>query len=379
MMLPAVPKSLGRLSDVFISALGSITGNENRLGLPKAKSACVILVDGLGAANIRYRAGHANFLANQLANDGTIMAGFPSTTVTSLVSFSTGLKAGEHAMVGYQIHDRKHGSNVNLLTGIGSATEALVWQSRKTVAEVAAEVSIDCYFIGPAEYENSGFTNATMRGAKYVAAKTLDDRVTAAKKILNSKESSLVYLYVPELDQRAHAYGSKSAQWVEKLEDLDLAVRQLTSNLPANVGILLTADHGIVDVAHERQIYLDEMIISGLVSVGGDPRVLFLYLDSQHIDEAELETCIHSIQQFVGKRAYVVARDDLITQGWYGQVSDEARDRMPDVFVIAHGETALYHREFSKPKSLQMIGQHGAISDDELFVPLLRFGAFKKR
>lgn len=363
---------------MFVSALGSITGKDNRLGLPKAKSACVILVDGLGAANIRYRAGHANFLASQLAKDGTIMAGFPSTTVTSLASFSTGLKAGQHAMVGYQVHDRKQGRNVNLLTGIGSAAEANVWQSRKTVSEVAAENTIDCYFIGPAEYENSGFTNATMRGAKYVPAKTLGDRVSAAKKILSGKESSLVYLYVPELDQRAHAYGSKSGQWVEKLEDLDLAVRQLTFSLPANVGVLLTADHGIVDVAHERQIYLDELTIGGLVSVGGDPRVLFLYLDNQHIDEASLETCIDSIQQFVGKRAYVVSRDDLISQGWYGQVSSEARERMPDIFVIAHGETALYHREFAKPKSLQMIGQHGAISDDELFVPLMRFGAYKK-
>lgn len=363
---------------MFISALGSITGRENRLGLPKVKSACVILVDGLGAANIRYRAGHANFLASQLANDGTIMAGFPSTTVTSLVSFSTGLKAGLHAMVGYQVHDRKQGSNVNLLTGIGSPQEALAWQSRKTVSEIAFENSVDCYFIGPAEYENSGFTNVTMRGAKYVTAKTLDDRVAAAKKILNAKESALVYLYVPELDQRAHAYGSKSGQWVEKLEDLDLAVRQLTTALPANVGVLLTADHGIVDVAHERQIYLDELNIDGLVSVGGDPRVLFLYFDDQHADVASSEDCIQSIQEFVGKRAYVVGREDLIAQGWYGQVNEEARERMPDIFVIAHGETALYHREFAKPKSLQMIGQHGAISDDELFVPLLRFGAYKK-
>ena len=363
---------------MFISALGSITGKENRLGLPKAKSACVILVDGLGAANIRYRAGHANFLASQLANDGTIMAGFPSTTVTSLVSFSTGLKAGQHAMVGYQVYDRKRASNVNLLTGIGSAAEAQDWQSHKTVSEVAAENSIDCYFIGPAEYENSGFTNATMRGAKYVAAKTLDNRVAAAKKILVAKESALVYLYVPELDQRAHAHGAKSGQWVEKLEDLDLAVRQLTAALPGNVGVLLTADHGIVDVAHERQIYLDELNINGLVSVGGDPRVLFLYLDDQHTDLANTQSCIQSIQEFVGKRAFVVARDDLIAQGWYGQVSDEARDRMPDIFVIAHGEVALYHREFAKPKSMQMIGQHGAISDDELFVPLLRFGAYSK-
>ena len=92
---------------MFISALGSITGKHNRLGLPKVQSACVVVVDGLGSANLRYRAGHAPFLANQLNTDGSIMCGFPSTTVASLASFSTGVSAGEHGLVGYQIYDVK--------------------------------------------------------------------------------------------------------------------------------------------------------------------------------------------------------------------------------------------------------------------------------
>jgi predicted AlkP superfamily pyrophosphatase or phosphodiesterase len=377
MMLPSVPKSLGRLSDVFISALGSITGKNNRLALPRARSACVVLVDGLGSANLRYRAGHANFLANQLAVDGSILCGFPSTTVASLVSFSTGTSAGQHGMVGYQVYSRDRGENVNLLTGIGSANEAKHWQSQQTISELAAEQNVACYFIGPAEYRDSGFTHATMRSATYVAARSIEDRVVAAQKILNSKETALVYLYVPELDQKAHAFGSKSGEWVQKLEDLDLAVRQLTKALPANVGVLLTADHGIVDVAADRQVYLDELNIDGLISVGGDPRVLFLYFDTATGDN-QLGEQVERLKSFLNKRAHVATRDEIISAGWYGQVSDEAKQRMPDVFLIANGETALYHRDFAKAKSLQMVGQHGAVSDDELFVPLLRFGAYRK-
>ena len=362
---------------MFISALGSITGKENRLGLPRAKSACVVLVDGLGSANLRFRAGHANFLANQMTKDGSILCGFPSTTVASLASFSTGLKAGSHGMVGYQVLDRQVGANLNLLTGIGSAAEARKWQAQETVSEKAAAQSVSCYFVGPAEYQDSGFTNATMREAIYVPAKTIEDRVVAAQKILNGKESALVYLYVPELDQRAHAFGSKSGEWVEKLEDLDLAIRQLTKALPSNVGVLLTADHGIVDVATERHIYLDEFPLAGLVSVGGDPRVLFLYFDQSAGDSPSPEL-VEALQQFVGKRAIAATRSQVVDAGWYGQVSEEALSRMPEVFLIANGETALYHRDYAKPKSLRMVGQHGAISDDELFVPLLKFGAYQK-
>lgn len=360
---------------MFISALGSITGKHNRLGLPKAKSACVVLVDGLGSANLRFRAGHAPFLAGQLKIDGSIACGFPSTTVTSLASFSTGARAGSHGLVGYQIYDRDKASNLNLLTGIMNADHASNLQRVKTISELALESGVDCYFIGPAEYEASGFTLATMPSARYVAAKSFEDRVLAAKELLAKKSNCLIYLYFPELDQRAHAYGAKSGEWVEKLEDLDLAIRQLHASLPANCGMLLTADHGIVDVAHDHQIYLDQIDLPGLMSVGGDPRVLYLYFEENLANASTQE----SIQAFVGKRAYVASKDEIIQAGWFGEVADFALERMPDIFLIALGETALYHRNFAKAKSLQMIGQHGSISEDELFVPLLKFGVYEKR
>ena len=103
---------------MFVSALGAITGKQNSLGLPRVKSACVIMVDGLGSANIEYRAGHAPTLASQLKKDGSIHCGFPSTNVSSLSSFATGVRSGQHGMVGYQILDSGSGTAINLLTGI---------------------------------------------------------------------------------------------------------------------------------------------------------------------------------------------------------------------------------------------------------------------
>ena len=358
---------------MFISALGAITGKHNRLNLPRVKSACVVLVDGLGSSNIQFRAGHAPTIASQLKLDGSITCGFPSTTVSSLASFSTGLRAGQHGMVGYQVLNRDSGQNMNLLTGIADANSAKQWQPQDTVSELGVEAGVEVFFIGPAEYENSGFTNATMRQAKYVAAKSIEDRFTAASQLLATSKSSLLYLYVPELDQKAHAHGFKSGQWVEKLEDLDSALRKFLAKTPKQVGVLLTADHGIVDVQSANHIYLDEIEIDGLTTVGGDPRVLFVYLDSDSI-----ETQKGIIQDHCGKRAYVAERAELVEAGWFGKVEQFALDRMPELFVIAIGEVALYHRKFAKTKSMQMVGQHGSVSSDELNVPLLRFAGFSQ-
>jgi predicted AlkP superfamily pyrophosphatase or phosphodiesterase len=374
MMLPSVPKSLGRLSDVFISALGAITGNDNRLRFPRVKSACVILVDGLGSANIEFRAGHAPTIANQLKLDESIFCGFPSTTVASLASFSTGSKSGKHGMVGYQVFDRQQGLPVNLLTGIADLADAKQWQPMATVSEVAKDFGIPVYFVGPAEYEGSGFTNATMRGAKYVAGKSIEDRFRLAAELMNSAEPNLVYLYVPELDQKAHAHGFKSAQWVEKLEDLDSALKRFLPSVPNNCGVILTADHGIIDVDPVRHVYLDELPLRNLVAVGGDPRVLFLYFENHEFADQK-----SIIQEFLGKKAYVAEADELVSAGWFGEVDKFARDRMPDLFLISIAEIAMYHRNYAKTKSLQMIGQHGSISTDELKVPLLKFRGFAKK
>jgi len=370
-MLPLLPKSLGRLSEVFTSALASLTGEQNPLNLARVKNACVVLVDGLGSANIRERSGHAPFLSSKLKIDGSINCGFPSTTVTSLSSFSTGVQSGRHGMVGYKILDPRSNLAMNLLTEISNETEAEYWQPLETVAERAKRQGLDCIFIGPGEYDNSGFTKATMRGSTYMAAKSIEDRFNIAEKLLSEGHGKLIYLYVPELDQQAHAKGFLSSEWSAKLEDVEAALRSLVSTCRQDSGVLLTADHGIVDVPKEKHFYLDELEIQGLRSVGGDPRVLFLYFDSEPEENVR-----EKIQSFLGKNAYVATKEELIEAGWFGETSDFSAERMPQLFVVGTTKAAFYHRDFAKKKSLEMIGQHGSISPEELSVPLLRFAGY---
>lgn len=372
-MLPLLPKSLGRLSEVFASALASLSGLQNPLNLPKVKNSCVVLVDGLGSANIRERAGHAPFINSKLKTDGSIHCGFPSTTVTSLSSFSTGVLSGQHGMVGYRIIDPRNSEAINLLTEIPNQLEAEYWQPLETVSEQAKKLGFDCIFIGPAEYENSGFTMATMRDSTYMPAKSIQDRFTLAEKLLSTGSGKLIYLYVPELDQQAHARGFLSAEWSARLEDLESGLRGLVTASRKDSGVLLTADHGIVDVPKENHFYLDQVELEGLVNVGGDPRVLFLYFD-----RTPSESVREKIQKFLGKSAYVATQTELVQAGWFGEVKEFSFQRMPQLFVIATSKSAFYHRDFAKRKSLEMIGQHGSVSPEELSVPLLRFAGYEK-
>jgi len=356
---------------VFISALGSITGKNNRLGFKAAERVCVILVDGLGAENLRNAAGHAPFLNAALKASKSINTVFPSTTAAAITSFGVGAKPSEHGVFGYSVFDRATGGVRNLLSGWSEDFKPENFQTSKSVAEMAITANVQSFTVGPGEYAESGFTRLNMSGAQYVAAKTFDERIDATLKILGSKAKSLTYLYFPELDSIAHSSGVESSEWLNKLEDLDAAVKRLVASLPKGAGVLLTADHGIVDVPRDQQILLDEMEIPGLVAVTGDPRNAFLYFkvaEDMKLRQAELRLQL-------GERVIVATASELSEQGWLKEPITNP-DFLPDLFLISTAGTAVYHRAFAKPQSLRMIGQHGGITTTELSVPLLRFGVF---
>ena len=374
-MLPALPKTLGRLSDIFISSLGSITGDDNRLGLKPQKRVCTILVDGLGAQNLSNAGGHAKFLNKAQVATPKMTCGFPSTTVASITSFATGLQPGQHGLVGYQVKNPKTQTIENLLTGWGPNMDPLEWQPHETVSQMALRRGVSSFVIGPQEYKGSGFTMATMRDAQYLSAKSISERFEQADEILNKSDDALVYLYVPELDQIAHSRGTTSSAWLAKLEELDSACQASAKRISKNASIYLTADHGIIDVAANKHIYLDEFdnLLPGLEAVGGDPRVNYLYFDVSV--ELELPRIATELQAALGNAVVIARRQDLISAGWFGAtVTDSAIERLPELFVIALAQVAIYHRRFAKPKSLQMIGQHGSVSSAELAIPFLNLG-----
>ena len=371
-MLPSAPKTLGRLSDVFISALGSITGKSNRLGFPKASKVCVILVDGLGSENLRSAAGHAPFLNAALKSSKSINTVFPSTTASAITSFGVGASPSEHGVLGYSVLDRKTNQVRNLLTGWDESFPPSDFQRLESVSQSALDNGVQVFTVGPGEYSDSGFTKLNMSASKYIPARSFDERLEAVRSIWAGKSPSLTYLYFPELDSIAHSHGAGSKEWLTKLEDLDAAIKSLVSSLPKDSGLLLTADHGIVDVPKENQILLDEIDIPQLIAVTGDPRNAFLYFEPG----ASLTAIRDGLEEKLAGRVIVSTVSELIEAGWLA--ADIANpEYLPDLYLISTSNFACYHRAFCKPQSLRMIGQHGSISQAELSVPLLKFGSFQ--
>lgn len=378
-MLPATREGEPRLSDVLPSCLAAVQAEPNRLGLPGVSKSVVILVDGLGASALRQRTGHARFLASRFPKKATIVSGFPTTTAASLASLTTGAAPGEHGLVGYSALIPPSNRVANQLTGWGPDMEPSTWQRRSTVFERATDVGIGAAAIGPRRYESSGFTNAVLRGARYVPADSMADRFDAARSVLNEDARSISYVYVPELDMTAHAEGWQSDRWTHLLEELDSAVHSFVRTLRADEGVLLTADHGVVDVPETSHVLFgeDPAQLNGVLHIAGEPRCLQLHLDPELSSDAR-RAVLDAWRATEGDRAWVLTRDQAIDAGWFGDVDDAVRPRIGDIIVAASKNIVYYDSRKSHDPARRMVGQHGSWSPDELTVPLLRFGAFER-
>jgi hypothetical protein len=374
-MLPGPTVDRFSLADVLPSCLAALGSEANRLGFASANRIVLVLVDGLGSAALRARAGHARTMTATTGR--SIDTVFPTTTAAALASLATGESPGQHGLVGYSVLDGEHDRVVNQLSGWDDDLIPETWQRATTVFERAVGAGFGAVAVGPSRFLGSGFTRAVLRGAEYRVAATIADRFELADRWLREPgPPGLLYLYIPELDSIAHSHGWESPEWTERLEVVDAELRKLLAGIRAGDAVLVTADHGIVDVPATSHLMIDSVpgLLDGVRFVAGEPRCLQLHFESElgHVERVAL---VERWRAAESQRAWVVTRAEAIEAGWFGVVADEVEPRIGDILVAARKNVAYYDGRSANAHALAMIGQHGSWSPAELQVPLLRFGA----
>lgn len=382
--LPPAP-AYGRRSvaDVLGSAAASLglEGFANTLGLPAASRVCVVVADGLGRNLLKQKSAHTPFLRSVIqAGQGEVPvwldSAFPSTTAAALASFGTGLPPGQHGMVGYDVLDPDQDKVVNLLGNWDAGVDPLAWQPFPTVLERAAEQAAVTTVSLP-QFGDSPMTRAALRGGAFVPATTPHARTAAAAEVLAGPGPALMYFYLNELDKAGHRFGCQSEQWEHQLEELDATMKRLNASLPAGTTILLTADHGMLDVPEQQRIDFpaDPSLVEGVRHTAGEPRMLHLYLEQDDAGPASRDRLLAAWRARFGARIWAFTREEAIAAGLFGPVRTAVEGRIGDVMIAARDELALYDTRRVRPAAMEVVGQHGSLTKAEREVPFLCFQA----
>ncbi len=322
-----------------------------------SESVVLLVLDGLGWEQIQANSALLPNIATMVGSSITSVA--PSTTATALTSITTGLTPIEHGVLGYRVREEDDVLNIlSWRTDRGSRPpEPEAFQ--RHAAFMGREVPV----VTKSEFRSTGFTRAHLGGARLEGWSTVAVLVEQCARL--ARTDPLVYAYYPGVDAVAHEYGLNDDRYFAELKFTDRLVGWILDALPASSALLITADHGQVEVG--RDGWLETGSLAKYIDLqAGEGRFRHLY--SRQGAAADLAGAARS--EF-GDKAWIFTRSELINGGWFGEgrPTPSAGRRIGDVVLAAKDRWA-----FTDPglrSEAQLISAHGSLTEAEMLVPLL--------
>ena len=323
-----------------------------------ARQVVILVLDGLGWEQFVEFGRHMPALTT--FEGGPITTVAPSTTATALTSITTGLTPGEHGLVGYRID--VGGEVLNVLRWATNGGDARRKYEPQRVQPFAPFMGQPVPVVTKADFDRTGFTDAHLRGGRLVGWRAASSLAVTVGELLRAGEP-LIYAYYDGIDKIAHERGFGDYYEAE-LRSTDDIVQQIRAQLTDGSVLLVTADHGQVDVGTNMRVPAAE-VLRLTRHLSGEGRFRWL-----HARPGAAEELLETASKAHGDVAWVMSRQELIDGGWFGPVvSPPVAARFGDVALIAREPISFIDPADSGP--FPLVCRHGSLTSAEMLVPLL--------
>jgi Type I phosphodiesterase / nucleotide pyrophosphatase len=362
---PVLPLYGGACLDGLVPGLLAAPGSRPCWLPEPAKSAAqvvLLVLDGLGWRQLQERLSLAPAIGG--LGGGPITSVVPTTTATALSSIALGCAPCVHGVVGYRLLVEGPGGDevLNVLrwrTPSGDARGFLPpteFQPRPAFCGRSVPV------VTHAEFAGSGFSVAHLAGSRMVGWSLPSTLAVEVRRLLAQGES-FVYAYYDGIDKVAHGYGFDE-HYDAELVATDRLVGDVAATLPAGAALVVTADHGQVEVGSAARP-LAAAVMADTAMVSGEGRFRWL-----HAHPGRLEDLVAAARSSYAGEAWVHTLDELEALGWFGgALSGDGRARLGDVAVVPHQPVA--YLDPADPGDSRLVCRHGSLTAEEMLVPLL--------
>ena len=323
-----------------------------------ATQVVLFVVDGLGWEQLQSRVPLAPTMAAMAGGPITTVA--PTTTATALTSITTGLTPGEHGLIGYRID--VGGDVLNVLRWhTDGAGDARRMHEPTRLQPFTPFMGERVPVVSKADLERSSFSTAHLRGSTPVGWRVPSSLPVTVGEQLRAGER-FVYAYYDGVDKVAHERGF-GPYYDAEVAFADRLVAEVIAALPAGAVLVVTADHGQVQVG-DRIVDLDPGVARLVHHGSGEGR--FRWLHARPGAAAELAEAA----QVHADVAWVVTREQTIDEQWFGPVvSPPVQARLGDVALVARDDVSFHDAADSGP--FQLMCRHGSMTSAEVYVPLI--------
>lgn len=370
--------SILNLMSSIATALGTKTKYKhlkllNPSELKGTKNIILLIIDGLGYEYLR-KYGKGTVFCKYLR--GSMTSVFPSATTSAIPVFLTGTSSQKHGMVSWFSFLKEFGQVIAPLP----YTTRIKHKSLKDIVKInevfnlnplSNHIKVKSYAILGKEIVNSDFTVTAGGKAKRIGYNNLKGLFRILRKLINLSGKKYIYAYWSEHDTFCHKYGVDSKKTLKSFKELDRELEKFLKSIKnKNTKIIITADHGLVDVPKSKKIKInDHPKLANTLSVPicGDLRYAYCFVKSSKKKEFE-----KYVKTNLKKYCTLYKSKDFVKKGYFGleKPSNEFLERIGEYIIIMKDNYAIYQKLVGE-KGKYSIGEHGGFSKDEMIVPLI--------
>ncbi|MBQ8472451.1 MAG: alkaline phosphatase family protein [Bacilli bacterium] len=337
------------------------------------KHILLILCDGMGSNLINSLSDESILKQNKVCDLLTVC---PTTTGCVLNSIITSEYPAIHGMIGWYNYYRNH--NINYYT--------LLFKDRETNKSLK-ELGIDEKDI----YVSNSLMNKLKRKTTALFPKDIvdsdfskftlnDNRIpydtipAAFEKITNNIQSNLnketfTYMYLSDIDDESHyngVYSIKTKTVIKKIESELIKLKEQNIN---DLEIIITADHGQIDVIGEIDMDFFKYNKYFYAKPGIDFGTATYYVKNEKRDEF-----LKEFKKDYHDKMFIFETEEFIKNNIFGEdiVSKYMKSNLGEYISFCKKGFYFVNTEFDKDKYIGKIkGSHSGFSKEELMIPLI--------
>lgn len=333
----------------------------------------LVLLDGFGM-HLADRLPADDMLRTHLAME--LRTVFPSSTAPALTTLATGLWPAEHAVPGWWTYLPDADVTGTVLPFIERYNERPLGEYGVRPESVfpspvlSARYRRRCFSVSPKRIAGSVYSRYSSADADHFGYASIMDAIDAIDHRIRAADGpTYTYLYIPYIDTAEHHHGPYARPVMKALDHVRSRMRLLFERLHGRARMVVTADHGQIDVAAGGREILDR----------NDPLIKMLRLPPSceprapalHVRPGMLDAFAAAFRERLGDRFALLTVDEADELRLFGAppLSVETRRRLGDYIAIPHGPHVILYEPKKQLRALK--GFHGGLTPDEMRIPLM--------
>ena len=316
----------------------------------------LFVVDAMGANLITKKLSEDSFLRKSMVYKTNTV--FPSTTTAATTSIRNGKAPCENSWLGWIQYIKEIDDEIIPFYGRGFYNDT---QYDKDIMYKIAPVT----FIEDELNSNGIASKALFPSFMQDGFEDIDSMCKKLIEYSNSDEYKFVYAYWDKYDTYMHEYGPSSKICDAYLNHINYEIENLANNLSDDTMLIITADHGQIDVKEEYNICGSKYDKYLYRKPSLEPRAMTFYVKDGMQDEFE-----KTFKQEFEDRFVLLTHQQVLDTHLFGDRQSHPRfeEFFGDFIAIGKANTILAYKEELTPS---MKGQHAGMSDDEMLVPII--------